>query len=137
MIFWQGARAYDGKPYSDTVCWDLQCHDPNRDNWCLSTKADDRTSCGYNKVTLANAYCLHVIHIHKNAREEFRTVVYDRKSLVKRWSEGQCRLFIISEQHCAFNYRIVWVLPLVFTQSAWKKEFEQIQSDKDWKSNYF
>ena len=46
----QGATAYDGSDYADIVCSDLQCNDPNRDNWCLSTVADDKTSCGYRKV---------------------------------------------------------------------------------------
>ncbi|XP_045201968.2 uncharacterized protein LOC123555384 [Mercenaria mercenaria] len=54
----RGARSYDGKTYQDAVCSDLQCHDPNRDNWCLSTRADDHTSCGYHKWC-KNGVCVH------------------------------------------------------------------------------
>ncbi|KAL4218953.1 A disintegrin and metalloproteinase with thrombospondin motifs 14 [Mactra antiquata] len=54
----RGATAYDGKPYSDVICSDVQCNDVTRENWCLSSVADDHTSCGYKKWCV-NGACVH------------------------------------------------------------------------------
>ncbi|XP_052790836.1 A disintegrin and metalloproteinase with thrombospondin motifs 19-like [Mya arenaria] len=57
----RGATAYDGKAYSEVICGDVQCHDTTRDNWCLSSVADDRTSCGNRK------WCIRGTCVHDNS----------------------------------------------------------------------
>ena len=40
--------------YSDAVCSDMQCVDPNDIRMCISKRADDGTPCGNKKVILVN-----------------------------------------------------------------------------------
>ncbi|KAH3708917.1 A disintegrin and metalloproteinase with thrombospondin motifs adt-2-like isoform X2 [Dreissena polymorpha] len=53
----RGAVAYNGKTYADVICSDVQCHDPSRDNWCLSSVAEEKTTCG-NRKWCINGVCV-------------------------------------------------------------------------------
>ncbi|XP_063416393.1 A disintegrin and metalloproteinase with thrombospondin motifs 3-like [Mytilus trossulus] len=56
----RGTHRYSAANYSSMVCSDLMCNDPTRSNWCLSSSADDRTTCGDKKWCI-NKVCVHDI----------------------------------------------------------------------------